>query len=143
MAANVPAVRDRVQRILTRLLGSVQVGADGEFSFDYESTRVFIRVEPWQDQATIVSVYAITNIDVPSSLELFRFVAGENTWFFGHLAAQEVQDGKVTVVFRHTLLGDYLDPEELRTAVAAVASTADQVDDVIQQQFGGSRVADL
>lgn len=143
MPANTPAVRDRVQRMLARLLGGVQVGADGEFSFPFETTRVFVRVDPWQDQWTVVSVYAITNLGVPPSPELYKFLATEDRWWFGHVSAAEEEDGTLLVTFRHTLLGDFLDPEELRIAVGTVAVTADEIDDEIRNRFGGQRVADL
>lgn len=141
MAANVAATRDRVRKLLTRLVGSVQVDAEEEFSFAYESTRVFIRVLAWEESA-VVNVYAITNFEVPASPDLFRYVATESSWVFGSLSAQE-SEGSVTIIFGHTLLGDYLDPEALRTAIAAVAFSADQIDDEIKERFGGKRIIDL
>ena len=46
------------------------------------------------------------------------------------------------VAFDHTLLADYLDPEELVQAVVAVAVTADDVDDTVHDKFGGKRYTD-
>ena len=45
-------------------------------------------------------------------------------------------------MFSHTLLGDYLDPEELRSAIGAVATTGNDLDDEVQDRFGGERWAD-
>jgi hypothetical protein len=144
MPANLAAMRQQVQRILARQVGSIQVTADEEFSFAYESTRVFVRVDPFGESGTSVSVYAVTNVDLPPSPELFRYVATEgSSWIFGHLGAGESEDGTVTTTFRQTLLGEYLDPQELRAAVIAVATTADDLDDQIKERFGGKRMADL
>jgi hypothetical protein len=144
MPANLAAMRQQVQRILARQVGSIQVTADEEFSFPYESTRIFVRVDPFGENGTTVSVYAITNADIPPSPELFHYVATEgSSWTFGHLGAGEAEDGTVTTTFRQTLLGEYLDPLELRAAVVAVATTADDLDDQIKERFGGKRMADL
>ncbi len=48
-----------------------------------------------------------------------------------------------TSPWTHTLLGDYLDEEELHNAVGAVVTTADRLDDELQSRFGGKRSEDL
>ena len=134
---NIVETRDRVRYILTDLLGTVEVDRDGEFSFRHDSARIFVGVRPF-DEGTVVEVRAYTNIGVPPSPELFEYVAlNANAYVFGHLGAFEDGEGEIVVIFSHRLLGDYLDPEELKVAVAAVASTADEVDDEIQERFGG------
>jgi hypothetical protein len=136
--STVEATRAAVQRMLTDLLGRVEVDADGDFSFRVESARVFIGVVPFPEKdTTIVNVFSHTNIDVPPTPELFRHIAVESDeWLFGHLGATE-EDGAVTVTFSHRLLGGFLDPEELEIAVLAVATTANRIDDEIQRRFGG------
>lgn len=136
--ADVAATKERVQRMLTQTLGTVQVDQDGDFTFRHGSARVFIRVMAAFGDHTVVRAFAYTNLEVPPSPELFHFVATNNAYVFGHLTAVERDEG-VTVVFGQTILGDSLDPDELMTSVAAVASSADDVDDKIQQRFGGKR----
>jgi hypothetical protein len=46
------------------------------------------------------------------------------------------------VVFDHSILADYLDLDELCGAVAVIASTADDLDDVVHEKFGGKRYTD-
>jgi hypothetical protein len=45
--------------------------------------------------------------------------------------------------FEHAVLGDDLDPDELRTAIDAVARVSDAEDDRLQAAYGGRRYADL
>ena len=87
-------------------------------------------------QNTIVTINAFTNYRVPPTQEFCHFLATNNTYFFGALNAFEREDG-ANVRLSHTLLGDFLDPEELKVAVALLAGTADSIDTQIQQKFGG------
>jgi hypothetical protein len=136
--ADVKATWDRVRQMLARMFDGIEVDRDGDFTFRNGSARVFVSVEEAFREHTVVNVRAITNMQVPPSPDLFRYIATNNQYTFGALRAVETDDG-VMVSFRHTILGDTLDPEELMTAFATVAVTADDVDDEIQQRFGGAR----
>lgn len=136
MDANVLGVKDKVQRYLVDLFGGVQVDRDGDFTFRQGSTQVWVSVVPFHEANTAVQVFALTNMEVPPTAELFHHVATQNAYAFGHLHCRE-KDGKITVQFSHTLLGEFLDPDELKTAVFMVAGVADGVDDEIKAKFGG------
>ena len=137
MSISMSETRDRIASMLANMVGRVELGAGGELSFPYESTRVFVQVRPWAETSTVVNVFAITNVDLTPSPELFEFVAMRTgDWVFGHLG-MSIEDGKATLYFNHNLLGDFLDEEELRTAVAAVALSSDDIDDKIKAEFGG------
>lgn len=135
-------VKDRVQRMLVDLVGRVEVDSDGDFTFAFESTRVFVSVEEWIEDLSVVRVVSIPVWEVPGSPELFQFVATKS-FRFGSLFLFEREDGTFNVNFSHQLIGDTLDPEELNHAVKAVTFTADQLDDEIKGQFGGKRWIDL
>ena len=138
----IEAKRLEVQKVLVDWLGQIEVDREGVFSFPIESTRVFIRIRDFRD-STVISIEAPTNLDVPPTAELFRHVAlHADEWLFGHLGCRE-EDGNVTILFSHRLLGDHLQPEELRSAVGAVAFTANQIDEGIKQQFGGRLFAQV
>lgn len=140
MASNqLLAAKERVQRYLTDLLGSIGIDSDGDFNFRHGSAQVFIRVAALGDDSTFVAVWAPTNVDVPVTPELYKYLADENQFRFGHMACYE-KDGAATIVFRHSLLGEFLDPEELRVAVVLVAKTADEIDDQIKAKFGGRTI---
>jgi hypothetical protein len=140
MPAKISEVRDRVASIMSDLVGGLQLNPGGDLSFDYETATVYVNVRPFMEDSTVVNVFAFTNVGLQPTRELFEFVARHSgDWIFGHLAVFGDSDGQgeVTLVFRQTMLGDYLDAEELTAAVVAVATTADQIDDQIKQQFGG------
>ena len=129
-------LRQKVEQILTGILGRVEVDQQGAFSFPFESTRVFVNVAPFHE-TSVANVYAITNVEVPATPELFRWIATHtDSWLFGHLGAEESDRG-VTVVFRRSVLGDFVDPAQLHQAVGIVATTANQIDEEIKRQFGG------
>lgn len=137
MASNVAAVKEKVQRILIDLMGKVEIDRDGDFTFRNGSARVFISVFELSDEFTGVVIFAPTNRGLPPSAELFKFVACETAYRFGSLRAKEA-DGKVNLTLRYTLLGDFLDPEELKVAISAIAGTADEIDTQIKDRFGGT-----
>lgn len=137
MNAKLLETKDKVQRLLTDLLNNVQIDKEGRFNFRHGSTQVFVRVREWQE-GTVVDVFAPTNFDIPATPELFRYVAtNADAYVFGRLGATEHDKG-VNIAFSHTLLGDTLDPDELKLAVFAVAGTAEKIDDEIRAKFGGS-----
>ncbi|MFQ5642414.1 MAG: YbjN domain-containing protein [Thiogranum sp.] len=137
MAANVLEVKEKVQRYLTEMLNNVQIDSEGDYNFRHGSSHIFIRVAQFNDDHTIVRVWAPTNMEVPPSPELYKYIATEgNKYVFGRLAVQEQENG-LAVIFSETLLGEFLDPDELKMAITVVASTADDIDNEIQDKFGG------
>jgi hypothetical protein len=143
MATSMSATRDRVASMLAALVGPVQFAPGGDLSFPFESTRVFVNVGSLADGSAVVNVFAFTNLNLDPTPELYEFVATHaGDWVFGHLALS-VDGGKGSLIFRHTLLADYLDDAELASAVRAVAVTANDIDDQIKEQFGGSLASEM
>jgi hypothetical protein len=137
--SDVLVLKDKVQRFLTDLVGGFEVDRDGDFTFQYGSARVFVRCGEISDDRTFVGLTVPLLFDVPPSTELFKHIAlHADDWIFGHLSAAE-RGGNVDVFFTHRLLGDYLDPEEFRSALGGLVGTADTLDNELQQQFGGRR----
>lgn len=135
-------VKDRIQRMLVDLVGKVEIDSDSDFTFSFESTRVFVSVEEWVDDLSIVRVVSIPVWEVPGSADLFKFVA-TRSFRFGSLYLFDKEDGTFNVNFSHQMIGDTLDPEEFTHAVKAVTFTANELDDEIKDQFGGKRWIDL
>lgn len=142
MTPNGPAVdalRAKVEKILTEHFGAFTVDPDGDVHVDYESVRVFVCPRDWKQAKSVVSIFSVTNVGVPVSGDLTLFLARENlSLLFGHFSLR-AEEGAATgdVWFGHTLLGDFLDPDELVTALSAVARMADKYDDLIRDRFGG------
>lgn len=135
---SVAAVRDKVQRYLLEVLNRVEVDRDGDFTFQHGSSRIFISVKAVGESSTSVRITAPIVFEAPATPELFKYVATGNTYRYGHMSCKE-EDGKVSIYFSHSLLGDYLDPEELKLATFLLARTADEIDDEIVAKFGGKR----
>ncbi len=135
--ADVRGVRDKVERILRDWLGGAEIDRDGRFTVRHESARVFIEVGELGTDTTYVSVHAPTNFEIKPSNEFFRYIATHaDDYVFGHLSVYEGDDGAM-VMFRHSILGDFMDADELKATVGAVVSTANEIDDQIKKQFGG------
>lgn len=131
-------LRNRVQSLLADFVGtSLYVDTDGDLAFDFQSGRVFVRVRIAPGDRTVVTAFSITNRDVPPTEELFHWVATHtDSYLFGHIAAEELPSG-ITILVRHTILGNYLDPQELFDAVLAVTQLAEEVSAEIKTRFGG------
>ena len=138
------AVKDKVERYLLDLGIRPEVMDGGGWTFRNGSARIFVRLRERQlkgdSTSALVDVFAPVLLDVKPSPELWEYVAkNTDNWIFGHLSAEPTDDGTVTLILSHRLLGDYLDPEELKTAVGGIAVSADEVDDELRQRFGGRR----
>ncbi len=146
--ANVSEVKDRVRDLLSDFVeGDLAVDDRGALTFRFDSAQVYVDVAETDLDSTVVRIVAPLMFAVPASADLFRWVATHNVYDYGHLRAigsgsgsgsGEARDS-VDLVFQHSLLGDYLDPEELAQAVTSLAATADELDDEIKIRFGGSR----
>lgn len=146
--ATVDASLQKVQRILANAFDNVMLAKDG-YSMERGSTRVHIEVKEWGKGSTgepsaIVRIWAPVVRDLAPTPEFYRWAATEGQKFlFGTVTVVDNEDGsKCFVAFDHTLLADYLDPDELIQAVVAVVMTADELDDTVQQKFGGLRYTD-
>ena len=76
--------------------------------------------------------------------ELYQWAATEGPGkYFGSVRVLPVEGSTTAnVYFEHTLLGDFIDPMELENAVSLLYASADQLDDVIHEKFGGKRFTD-
>lgn len=151
--ATVEQTMMKVQRILTGPMG-LRIQLDGNamtVSFSDVSTQVRVQVVDWGtnsdgDPRSLVRVAAPILWGVRPSAELYEWVAREGGgYLFGHVVVFDDGEnpGSVFLLMTHTLLGDFLDEEELSAAMWGVLSTADNLDDELQQRFGGKRLADL
>lgn len=131
----VAGVRDLIERKLTEMVNGYTVDNDGNYILGLESARVFI-VPTWlENEASVVRVFAITNLDVPVTAELTSWLLEKNLEFVFGGFALDVAHGAIW--FNHNVLGDFMGPEEIEATIAAVAQTADRFDDEIKSRFGG------
>lgn len=136
--AIVDETRSKVQAILTAA-GNVTIDRDGDYSIRNGSVRMFVRVSELNKDHSLINIFTPLLSEVPVSQEVYRYVAEEGKYKFGSLVIVPSEGGKVTIIYDHTLLGTYLDPQELEMALFLMATTADGLDDALQQKFGGHR----
>jgi hypothetical protein len=118
-------------------------------TFTDVSTRVNVSVTDWGtdkngDPQTLVQLSSPILWEVEPTPTLFEWIARQS-YYFGHITVHDDNDapGKLFLLMSHTLLGDYLDEEELSSALYAILGTADKLDDELKQKFGGKRLSDF
>lgn len=131
----------KIQRMLTDEGLFVRLIENGVV-VPYETTAVFIRVLA-QESRTLIRFTAPIVLEAPDSPELTRWVATSGqSYFFGAANLEIRDDGKVNVILDHTLLGDFLDREELHAVIGAMANTANDLDEEVKAKFGGRRLVE-
>jgi hypothetical protein len=132
----VAACYERVREALTQLFGE-EAQADTSapsFALRRGSADVHVSVAALEDKA-VVAVFSWVATGVTPSEELYRYLLTENANFvFGGFALGPDN----TVIYQHSVIGDTIDKEQLRTSVRAVADVADDYDDRIASRFGGT-----
>jgi hypothetical protein len=146
--ATVEETTQKVQRILVDSFNDVRLRTNG-FALEVGSTAAFVEVQAWTpdkdgNPRSLVYVWAPLGRDVAPSDELFHWAATDGQQFrLGGVTVIENKDAKTCFLqFDYTILGDYLDPAELVSAVAAVMYTADDIDETVHTRFGGKRYTD-
>lgn len=129
------ALREMIEAKLAELAPGYLVDQHGNYVLGLQSARTFV-VPTWlENGATVVRVFAITNMAVPVTADLTSWLLAKNLEFVFGAFALDVENGAVW--FNHNLLGDFAAPEELEATIAAVIETANRFDDEIKTRFGG------
>ncbi len=150
--ATVDQTMMKVQRILTGPM-NLRIQLQGDIigvAFTDSSTQVHVRIIDWGktkdgEPRTLVRISAPILRAVKPTPALYEYLAREapRLWF-GNIAVDDDQanPGMVALTLGHTLLGDYLDEEELRAGLYNILASADDLDDPLQKRFGGKRWVD-
>jgi Putative bacterial sensory transduction regulator len=130
------AMREVIEPVLTDLLGGPpERDDDGDYVVAHDSARVFVSPQALPGRPAIVGVFAITNVGVNATSELGAFLAEVNfRLIFGRFSI-DIENRAVWLT--ENLLGEHLDPADLRLIVEAVAETADAYDQRIAERWGG------
>jgi len=143
---SVDEVTQKVQRILANKF-STRLGRDGDFFVDRGSTTCRVWCREWgpEDKGhVLVCLSSPVLFEVPITDSLYEWIATEGTKnYFGRPVLWLDESGRTgDLAFDHSLLGDFLDSEELRVALMLVLGSADRLDDELQERFGGRRLSD-
>jgi hypothetical protein len=141
VAQQVVVLREKVERYVADLIGPYEVNEWDKIHFRWGSAHVFLECMTYGEEESVVFISIPLLYYLTPAPELFRYVGlHADDWHFGHLSVTENKDDdRLKLWLTHSLLGDYLDVEELKTAVAAMARTADGLDDELKAKFGGER----
>jgi hypothetical protein len=133
------AVAETVNKVRDYLFpfDHVEVDADGSASLTYGSARVVVGVSVFDEDQSLVRVSAMCVTGATASPELYHYVATFQSEI-GHLSVIDQGDGSLCIEYSHGLLGEFLNPAELRLTVIAVALLADRIDDELAERFGGT-----
>jgi hypothetical protein len=84
----------------------------------------------------VMAPWEVVVTEIRPTPELYEYLLRLNAdEEFGAFALHSDND----IIFSHTIIGDTLDPGELRATVEAIAKGADDYDDQIVERFGGLR----
>ena len=134
-------LRDKIERYLEECTLPHETRPDGRFAVQKGSTVVIISPALSKNLQTVVILTAPVALECRDlTPEVGLFLAQENLKLtFGRFALDMETR---SVVCQHVLLGDFLDAEELVTAVRQVVTTADEYDETIAALAGGRRAGD-
>jgi hypothetical protein len=101
------------------------------------TTRVVVEFAVAPSGEDCVLIWALTNIGVEPTLDLYSTIARSEAPL-GAASVKLEEDGTANVVFSYTLpVPETLDERQFRVAFELVARASDELDDVIQTEFGG------
>jgi len=138
-STTIEAVADTSAQVRDHLssFDDVTVNDDGSATLLWGSARVDITVEVFDEDQSVVQVKATCVTGATPSPDLYQHVATSSV-DLGHYTVVPETGGTVGIVISHGLIGEFLNPAELRMTIVAVANEADTTDDALAARFGGT-----
>lgn len=154
--SDINKLRNRVNSLAQGMFEDTSLTEEGNLIIAHDSTALILNVDELQDDMrtladnfslskSFVDIRAIVLGDVKVSKELTEYVAcfGPTDLLPGVTLYLAMQDNGLCNVIACTVLSaDDLDERELRTGLLNVALTAGFLDDEMQKEYGGKRMAD-
>jgi hypothetical protein len=139
-------LREKIERCLKEILSGYEVRGE-LYAVRQGSSVTFIRPFDWREGATLVRLYSpvLEKVTKAGNERMFEeFSVLNDRFIFGKLYWTGTNEDKSigSIYLEHMLLGEYLDADELKTALFATALTADEIDDELKAKFGGERWSD-
>ncbi len=146
--ATVEETTAKVQRMLASGFNDVRLTERG-YAVPYGSSEVLVEVRDWgkdskDEPQTLVYLWAPIGREVTLTPEVYQWAAVDGQANYFGAVRVNPNDDKVTafLTIEYTLLGDYLDPMEIQTAVQMMYVSADKLDEIVHDRFGGKRYTD-
>lgn len=142
----IDATTAKVERYLKKI-GTYEVVGGDYYRFREGSTVVTVRVQAFSGGAPYVRVLALVLREVKKSgneamFEEFSLINSGSV--LGKIYWEEAKEtpGVGFIFLEHNLLGEFLDFDELLSAVQVLAMCSDDLDDKLQAKYGGKRWID-
>ena len=143
MANIVTTTRQKVKRYLKEIYGKnyrdIVEEIDQSFVIRRGSAAVHVTVKPLSKDDCLVEALSYVVQGARIGPKLLGLLMRRNATYPMGAYGLLFDD---TVVFRHSIAGANLDPNELRTTIATIAFVADETDDEIRKIAGGMRAVD-
>lgn len=138
-STTIEAVAETITQVREYLASfdDVTVNDDGSATLLWGSARVDVTVDVFDEDQSVVQVTSTCVTGASPSPELYEHVATSSI-DLGHYSVVAEDGGAVAIVISHGLIGEFLNPAELRMTVVAVAHEADTSDDALAERFGGT-----
>jgi hypothetical protein len=135
------ACYEKVAALMKELFGEFASVYDDypRFGLSMGSAYALIAVQPWGDKDTAISTrsYVVTGIEMTPELMKYLLTKNDELLFGGFGV-----DSDGDIFYKHVIMGNTVDKEELRSSIMAVIYTADEEDDAIISRWGGLRATD-
>ena len=139
--SNLSSVTTKVENILKKEFNGFITAANGWMQIPYETTNVSISCHDFSG-SVVVRVTGIINRNCKFKKDVYEWIAKKNLdLIFGNIIHTNVSDGNLTAI-QCNILGNNLDSDELMTAISCAATTANDLDEEFQANFGGKRFID-
>jgi hypothetical protein len=134
-------LRSKIGRYLRTDNLHYEVRPNGDYGVRHGSTMVFIQPRMWGD-LTLVQLLAPVSLEISTvTPQLTRYLCEmNNEMLFGKFSL-DVREKAIWC--EHTLLRDFLDPDELLVAVESIVTAADDHDEKVAEMSGGKRAIDM
>ena len=134
--SKVDEIQVKVQKYLSKELGNISVDEDGIIEFPFGSTKVTIGVKELMGEV-VVEIFSPKNVNgLYEKLNLMNMVSPVS-WVYLEL------DNLNLVIAKYTVLGEFLDFEELRYAISIVCNSADSLDEDMAKEFKAKRFIEI
>lgn len=139
--SKIDEIQVKVQKFLSKDLGNISVDSDGIIEFPFGSTKVTVSVKERMGEVVVEVfspvIFEPKKIDgLLEQLNLMNMVSPVS-WVYLDL------DDLNLVIAKYSVLGDFLDFEELKYAISIVCNSADSMDDQMAETFNAKRFIDV
>ena len=139
--SKVDEIQVKVQKYLSKELGNISVDEDGIIEFPFGSTKVTIGVKELMGEVVVEIfspvIFEPKNVNgLYEKLNLMNMVSPVS-WLYLEL------DNLNLVIAKYTVLGEFLDFEELRYAISIVCNSADSLDEDMAKEFKAKRFIEI